>query len=85
MTTEICSEVPSTTLSTSAMAETRTPSAIARVTRNVAAATARMRAAKAFFDQRVGGKKISTEISRQQQNHDQHSCRSGSQRPAEEK
>ena len=36
------SEVPSTTLTTSAIAETRTPSARPRVMRNVLAATARI-------------------------------------------
>ena len=42
------SEVPSTTLITRAMAETRTPSAIARVIRKVLAATARIFSPKRF-------------------------------------
>jgi len=42
MKTASFSEVPRTTLTTRAMAETRTPSAMARVIRNVLAATARI-------------------------------------------
>src|SRR5712692_74117 len=42
------SDVPSTTLTTSAIAETRTPSATARVIRNVVAATARIFSPKRF-------------------------------------
>jgi len=42
MTTANFSEVPSTTLTTKAMAETRTPSAIARVIKKVLAAIARI-------------------------------------------
>ena len=48
MTTAKCSEVPRTTLTTRAMAETRTPSAIARVMRKVLAATARIFSPKRF-------------------------------------
>src|SRR5205814_7823812 len=48
ITTASCSEVPNTTLTTKAMADTRTPSATARVTRKVDAATARIRVPNLF-------------------------------------
>ena len=48
MSTASFSEVPSTTLTTRAIAETRTPSAIARVMRKVEAATARIFSPKRF-------------------------------------
>ena len=57
------------TLSTSAMAELARPSAIARVSQK---RTGRHRAhsgAKAFFNQGIRGKKVSTKISWQQQQH----------------
>jgi len=55
------------------MAETRTPSAIARVMRKVLAAT-RACVAKAFFDQRVGGEKFAAKISGQQQQDNEHAA-----------